>query len=298
MTNESRMMETTETPLLAGKTCLVSGASRGIGYETAAGLARLGAHVIIVSQNQERAREAQQRIQAEFGKDAARYYVADLSVQAQVNQLAQEILRDYSQLDVLINNVGGWFSKYHESADGIEMTFALNHLSYFLLTGRLLPLLQNSRSARIINVSSDAHHQANGIRFDDIQFQHKYRVFSAYAHSKLANVLFTYELARRLEGTDLTVNVLHPGFVKTQLYRHFGLMTSIVNLLADLFGKNAVEGAQTSIYLASSPEVAGITGKYFSDCKQQDSSHASYDVSQAKRLWELSEEKTGFTYSI
>ena len=291
-------METTKTQLLSEKICLVTGSSRGIGYETAAGLAGLGAHVIIVSQNHERAKDAQHRITAEFGEDAARFYVADLSVQAQVDQLTQNIIQDYSRLDVLINNVGGWFSKYQESADGIEMTFALNHLSYFTLTGRLLPLLQKNSPARIINVSSDAHRQAKGIQFEDIQFQHKYRVFSAYAHSKLANVLFTYELARRLKGTDLTINALHPGFVKTQLYRNFGLMTPLVNLLADLFGKNAVEGAQTSIYLASSPEVAGITGKYFSDCEPQDSSPASYDVSQAKRLWELSEEMTGFTYLI
>lgn len=291
-------METTETQLLPGKICLVTGASRGIGYETAAGLARLGAHVIIVSQERERAQNAHQRITTESGKDSARYYVADLSVQAQVNQLTQDILRDYSQLDVLVNNVGGWFRKYHESPDGIEMTFALNHLSYFLLTGHLLPLLQKSASARIINVSSDAHRQAKGIRFDDIQFKQMYRVFSAYAHSKLANVLFTYELSRRLQGANLTVNALHPGFVKTQLYRHFGLMTPLVNLLADLFGKNAVEGARTSIYLGNSPEVAGTTGKYFSECKPQDSSPASYDLSQAKRLWEISEDMTGFSYSI
>jgi NAD(P)-dependent dehydrogenase (short-subunit alcohol dehydrogenase family) len=289
------MMETTETRLLCDKIYLVTGASRGIGYETAASLARLGAHVIIVSQDRGRGQDAQQRITAEYGEDAARFYVADLSVQAQVNLLAKDIARDYRHLDVLINNVGGWFSKYQESADGIEMTFALNHLSYFLLTCRLLPLLQKSPQARIINVSSDAHRQPKGIQFEDIQFKRKYRVFSAYAQSKLANVLFTYELARRLEGTALSVNALHPGFVKTQLYRHFGLMTPLVNLLADVFGKNAVEGAQTSIYLASSPEVAGITGKYFSECEPQDTSPASYDLSQAKRLWEISEEMTGFS---
>lgn len=292
------MMETTKAQLLTRKICLVTGASRGIGYETAAGLAQLGAHVIIVSQNYERAQHAQQRITTEFGEGAARFYVADLSAQAQVDQLAQHIISDYGQLDVLVNNVGGWFRKYQESADGIEMTFALNHLSYFLLTGRLLPLLQKSSPARIINVSSDAHRQAKDIQFEDIQFKRKYRVFSAYAQSKLANVLFTYELARRLEGTNLTVNALHPGFVKTNLYRHFGLMTPLVNLLADLIGKNAVEGAQTSIYLASSPEVAGVTGKYFSDCEPQDSSPATYDLSQAQRLWDLSEEMTGFNYPI
>jgi NAD(P)-dependent dehydrogenase (short-subunit alcohol dehydrogenase family) len=291
-------MQTSQQQTLAGKICLVTGASRGIGYETAAGLARMGAHVILVSHVDERLQEAKDRITAESGPDAVRAYVADLSIQAEIHQLADEIIKDYDQLDILINNVGGWFSKFEKSADGIEMTFSLNHLSYFLLTGRLLPLLQNSTHARIINVSSDAHRQPRGMQFDDLQFTRRYRTFAVYAQSKLANVLFTYELARRLEGENLTVSVLHPGLVKTELYRHFGMMAPIVKLIANLFGKDEVEGAQTPIYLASSPEVADITGKYFIDCEQRESSPASYNQAQAQRLWEVSEEMTGFTYSL
>jgi NAD(P)-dependent dehydrogenase (short-subunit alcohol dehydrogenase family) len=178
------------------------------------------------------------------------------------------------------------------------MTLAVNHLSYFLLTGRLLPLLEKSTPARIINVSSDAHRQVSGIRFDDLQFQQRYRAFAVYAHSKLANIMFTYELDRRLNGSGITVNTLHPGFVKSELYRHFGIATPIVNLAAGVFGKNAEQGAETSIYLASSPDVADISGKYFADRKPQESSPASYDEAEAKRLWAVSEELTGFIYPI
>ncbi|MFU8826306.1 MAG: SDR family oxidoreductase [Brevefilum sp.] len=283
---------------LTGKTCLISGSSRGIGYETAVGLARMGAHVIITNHNEKRAQAACDRINAEFGKGRARFYLSNFASQDEVKQLANNIQRDYDQLDILINNVGGWFREFQLSPDGIEMTFALNHLSYFLLTGYLLPLLKESAPARIINVSSDAHFQAKGIQFEDIQFQNRYNTFEVYAHSKLANVLFTYELARQLSGTELTVNALHPGFVKSDLYRDFGVFTPLVKLIANVFGKNTVEGAQTSIYLASAPEVAGVTGKYFSECKQKESSTASYDQSQAERLWALSEEMTGFKYPL
>lgn len=283
---------------LTGKTCLISGSSRGIGFETAMELARMGAHVIITSHNQERAQAACDRINAEFGTERARYYLANYASQDEVKQLAGYIQRDYDQLDILINNVGGWFREFQLSPDGIEMTFALNHLSYFLLTGYLLPLLKESAPARIINVSSNAHFQAKGIQFDDIQFQNRYNTFGVYAHSKLANVLFTYELARRLSGTGLTVNALHPGFVKSELYRDFGIFTPLVKLSATMFGKSTVEGAQTSIYLASAPEVAGVTGKYFSESKPKESSPASYDQSQAERLWVLSEEMTGFKYPL
>lgn len=291
-------MQTEHNQILQDKTCLVTGASRGIGFETAAELARMGAHVILVSHVEERLIKAKDHINAESGAGAVRYYVADLSVQDEIHQLADQIQRDYDQLGVLINNVGGWFSTYQESADGIEMTFALNHLSYYLLTGRLLPLLQKSSSARIINVSSDAHQQTRGIRFEDIQFQNRYRTFAVYSHSKLANVLFTYELARLLDDTELTVNALHPGFVKSELYRHGGFVTSLFKLIANLFGKSEAEGAQTPIYLASDPEVGDITGKYFVDCEPRKSSPASYDEAQARRLWEVSEEMTGFTYPI
>jgi len=281
---------------MSGKICLITGSSRGIGYETAAELARRGAHVIVVSHNQERTEAAVVRIKAESGEDAAHYYVADLSVQDQIHKLAEAVQRDYDHLDVLINNVGGWFRQFERSADGIEMTFALNHLSYFLLTGLLLPMLNKSAPARIVNVASDAHRQARGIQFDDIQYQQRYRPYAVYAQSKLANLLFTYELARRLESKQPTVNALHPGFVKSQLYRHFGIITPIVNFFAGLVGKNEKEGAQTSIYLASSPEVSDVTGKYFDECKPRKSSPASYDQSQAEHLWQVSEDLTGFSY--
>ena len=292
-------MSTSETKLLQGKTCLITGASRGIGFETAAELARKGAHVILVSHVEERLQAALERITAESGPESAHYYAANLSVQDEVHQLADQVLKDYDQLDILINNVGGWFSNFEKSADGIEMTFALNHLSYYLLTGRLLPLMQKSTPARIINVSSDAHRGSRGgMQFDDLQFEKRFRSFAVYSHSKLANVLFTYELARRLNGNDLTVNALHPGLVKTELYRHFGAMSSLVKGFANLFGKDEVEGAQTSIYLASDPEVEGITGKYFADSQERKSSPVSYDKSQAERLWQISEEMTGFTYPL
>jgi NAD(P)-dependent dehydrogenase (short-subunit alcohol dehydrogenase family) len=240
----------------------------------------MGAHMIIVSHILERSKAAHQRIINEFGEQAAHYYVANLSVQDQIHQLADGILRDYDRLDVLVNNVGGWYRNFKQSADGIEMTLAVNHLSYFLLTGRLLPLLEKSTPARIINVSSDAHRQVSGIRFDDLQFQQRYRAFAVYAHSKLANIMITYELDRRLNGSGITVNTLHPGFVKSELYRHFGIATPIVNLAAGVFGKNAEQGAETSIYLASSPDVADISGKYFADRKPQESSTSSYDEAE------------------
>jgi NAD(P)-dependent dehydrogenase (short-subunit alcohol dehydrogenase family) len=290
------MENTNQEQMMQGKICLITGASRGIGRETAAGLALLGAQVIIVSQDLKRCQAAQDQVNKAYGEGSAVFYVADLSSQDEIHMLASKIQRDYDQIDVLINNVGGWFSKFQRSPEGYEMTFALNHLSYFLLSGLLLPLLQKPSSARIINVSSDAHRQAKGIQFDDINFTKRFQPFLVYAHSKLANVLFTYELARRLEGSHLTVNALHPGLVKTELYRHFGALTPLVNMIAGLFGKSLAEGAQTPIYLASSTEVEGISGKYFIDCKPSQSSPISYDLSQAKRLWQISEALTGFSY--
>jgi len=287
-----------ENNALTGKTCLITGSSQGIGYETAAGLARLGAHVILVSHNQANIQSAQEKIASESGQGNVHYYVADLSIQDEVKNLAARIQKDYEVLDVLINNVGGFYPKFQLTADGIEKTFALNHLSYFLFSGTLLPLLQKSAAGRIVNVSSDAHFQAKGIQFDDIQFKDRYHAFAAYAHSKLANVLFTYELARRISTTAVTVNALHPGFVQSELYRHFGIMTPLVKFFAGLVGKSAPEGAETPIYLASSPEVGEITGQYFSNCKPKESSPVTYAEKQAERLWSLSESMTGFTYHL
>ncbi|MCB2202497.1 SDR family oxidoreductase [bacterium] len=281
---------------MQGKNILITGSSRGIGFETALGLAKLGAHVIVVSHDQAHCEEAVAQIQTVAGEDAARYYTADLASQEAIRTLAAEVKTDYTHLEVLVNNVGGWFRKYQESPDGIEMTFALNHLSYFLLTGLLLDLLKTSAPARIVNVSSDAHRQVDRIHFDNIGFKGEFTTMKAYAQSKLANILFTHELARKLEGTSVSVNALHPGFVNSHLYRNFGLLEPLVRLFAGIGGKNVQEGAQTSIYVASSPALNLVSGKYFADEELVRSSDASYDQYTAERLWDLSEEMTGLRY--
>jgi NAD(P)-dependent dehydrogenase (short-subunit alcohol dehydrogenase family) len=216
-----------------------------------------------------------------------------LSSQEQIERLAEEAKKRYERLNVLINNAGALFLHRRESVDGIEMTWALNHLGYFLLTNLLLDLIQRSAPARIVNVSSRAHERAR-IDFDDLQGRRTYSGMRAYGQSKLANLLFTHELARRLEGTGVTVNALHPGFVAT----NFGaddngfFLRLILRLLQRARAISAEEGAQTSIYLASSPEVEGVTGKYFFRKRPQPSSPASYDEETARRLWEVSLEST------
>jgi len=280
------------------KNILITGSSRGIGFYTALGLAERGAHVIIVSHDEEHCKKAVLEINEAYGEGSAQYYVADLSSQSQIRDLAKKVKGDYDQLDVLINNVGAWFSRYQESKDGIEKTFALNHLSYFLLTGLLLELLKKSTPARIINVASDAHKGVDRIHFEDIGFKEGYRPFKTYAQSKLANIMFTYELADRLEGSNITVNALHPGSVASKLYRNFGIIEPLINLWIKLTGKTSKEGAETSIYLASSDEVSDITGKYFVDMELVRSSKVSYEKDQWKRLWEISEKMTGFDYPV
>jgi NAD(P)-dependent dehydrogenase (short-subunit alcohol dehydrogenase family) len=283
---------------LQDKNILITGSSRGIGFHTALGLAEKGAHVIVVSHDGERSKQAVEEINNKCGTGSARYYVADLSSQREVRELAEKVKQDYDQLDVLINNAGAWFSRHHESEDGIEKTFALNHLSYFILTGLLLDLLQKSTAARIINVSSDAHRAIDRIHYEDLGFKKGYRPFLSYAQSKLANLMFTYELSERLKGTNITVNALHPGAVASKLYRNFGILEPLINLWIKIAGKTSEEGAETSIYLASSKEVSDITGKYFADEEQKPSSEASYKKENWEKLWKLSEEMTGFEYPI
>ena len=283
---------------VADKNILVTGSSRGIGFYTALGLAEKGAHVIVVSHDEKRCKEAVGEISGKFGDESAKYYVADLSSQTEIRDLAEKVKNDYEHLNVLINNVGGWFSSYQESEDGIEKTFALNHLSYFLLTGLLLDLMKENSPARIVNVASDAHKGINRIHFEDIGFQEGYRPFQTYAQSKLANIMFTYELADRLKFTDITVNALHPGSVASKLYRNFGILEPLINFWIKITGKTSEEGAETSIYLASSDEVTDVSGKYFTDKEQKPSSKASCNKKSWDRLWELSEELMGFEYPI
>ena len=280
-----------------GKNCLITGSSRGIGFHTAKGLAEMGAHTIIVSHNEEHCQDAVKKIRSIAGEEAARYYVADLSVQDEIHRLAEKVKADYDHLDVLVNNVATWNATYQETADGIEETFALNHLSYFLLTGLLMDKLKKSAPARIVNVASDGHEVVERINFEDIGFaKGNYRPYKAYGQSKLANIMFTYKLADKLEGSEITVNALHPGSVASKLYRKFGILEPLILLWIRLTGKTSEEGAETPIYLASSPDLDGVTGKYFVDKEQERSSEYSYNREAQDRLWDLSEKLTDFSF--
>ena len=277
--------------LMHGKICVVTGATSGIGLVTAQVLARQGATLIVIARNAERGAATVSRIQQETGNSAVELMVADLSAQAQVRQLAREIQHRFAHLDVLVNNAGALFARRQLSQDGLEMTFALNHLAYFLLTNLLLDPLKAADSARIVNVSSEAHRRAR-LDFSDLQGQHRYTGWRAYARSKLANILFTYELARRLAGTGIVTNALHPGFVATNFGRNNRSITAVLFRILQLAAISPEEGAQTIIYLASSPAVKGVTGEYFVKQQAVRSSQVSYDRAAAERLWQVSAELT------
>ncbi|MBN1936921.1 MAG: SDR family oxidoreductase [Anaerolineae bacterium] len=281
---------------MQGKTCLVTGAASGIGAITARALAQQGAAVILVDRDSEKGAVTVNQIRQQTGSPIVEFICADLSAQVEIRQLAQQFKSHYQRLDVLVNNAGAMFDQRQESVDGIEMTFALNYLGYFLLTNLLLDTILSSAPARIINTSSRSHARAQ-INFDDLSSRMNYQGLQAYAHSKLAIVLFTYELARRLEGTGVTVNALHPGVVAT----HFAMNSGgVVGLLVRLFRfafLSPEQGAQTGIYLATSSEVEGITGKYFVKRRAVPSAPASYDTIAAARLWQASAACTGLAES-
>jgi retinol dehydrogenase-12 len=283
---------------MQNKICLVTGATNGIGKVTALELAKMGATVIVVGRNPDKTEAVVNELRAQSGSDRVDKALADLSSLAEVQALAENFKRKYSRLDVLVNNAGAYFGKRQVSADGYEMTFALNHLSYFLLTALLLDVLKASAPSRIVNVASDAHRTVP-LDFDDLQAEKKFNGLVVYGRSKLANILFTYELAKRLQGTNVTANTLHPGFVATGFGADSGALMRIgIKITARLMGVSVEEGAQTTIYLASSPEVEGVTGKYFQKCKPAQSSAASYDVDARERLWQISEQLCGVTVPI
>ncbi len=235
------------------------------------------------------------QIHQEDPETSTTFIYADLMDQAQIRELDRTIRERYDRLDMLVNNAGAFFLQRAESPDGIERTFALNHLSYFLLTNLLLDLMRASAPARIVNVSSESH-RGSTIHFDDLVFENRpYWGLAAYGESKLANLLFTYELDRRLTHEGITVNALHPGFVNTHIGKQYPLLRPMMNLLHTLFAKSPEEGAETSVYLASSPDVAGVSGQYFIDKEPVRSSTASYVGADAQRLWEVSEAMTGST---
>jgi NAD(P)-dependent dehydrogenase (short-subunit alcohol dehydrogenase family) len=273
---------------MQGKICLITGGTNGIGKSTAQGLARLGATVVIVGRDAQKTRQVVEEIRSATDNENVDSLLADLSSQQEVRRLASEFKRKYSQLHVLLNNAGGTFTTRQLSVDGIEMTLALNHLAYFLLTNLLLDMLEVSAPARIINVSSDAHSRGT-IDFDNLQGERSYSSFGPYGNSKLANILFTIELARRLEGTGVTVNALHPGLTSTGFGKNNpGLLMKIMGVVIPLIARSPEKGAVTSIYLASSPEVQSITGKYFVDCKVTQPAPQATDSAVARQLWDVS----------
>ncbi len=275
-----------------GKICLITGATSGVGAETAKGLANMGATVVMIARNAEKLAQVKEALIAETHNEHIDVIQADLSVQSEVHKAAQEFLARYEYLHVLINNAGGVFAKRTLTADGFEYTFALNHLAYFLLTNLLLDTLKKSAPARIVNVSSMAHASAGKFDFSDLTREKNYNAFAVYSQSKLANAMFTYELARRLEGTNVTANCLHPGFVNTGFGKNNNALYNAGLFLLQPIMVSPQKGAETSIYLASSPEVAGITGKYFSKKKAIASSAASSDRNAQRVLWEMSEVMT------
>jgi retinol dehydrogenase-14 len=277
---------------MAGRTVLVTGGTAGIGRATALGLATMGAQLAIIGRDRGRTEGAADELRA-AGGGQVEVFVADLSSQSQVRRLAEEALQRLSRIDVLVNNVGGYWNTRHVTADGLERTFALNHLAPFLLTNLLCDRLKQSAPARVVTVSSHAHAQGR-IDFDDLQGERSYSGARAYSQSKLANVLFTYELARRLPATSVTANALHPGVVRTSFGAEdpAGVQRLLVPFVRP-FLKTPAQGAATSIHLASAPDLEQVTGRYFVNRKPTRSSKASYDQAAAARLWQVSADLVG-----
>jgi retinol dehydrogenase 14 len=276
---------------MAGRTVLVTGGTAGIGRATALGLAEMGAHLAITGRDRGRAEAAAREIRAVAGGQVE-VFVADLSVQAEVRRLAGEVLQCLSRIDVLVNNAGGYWNTRHVTADGLERTFAVNHLAPFLLTGLLLDRLMHSAPARVVTVSSNAH-AAGRIDFGDLQGERSYSGARAYSQSKLANVLFTYELARRQPATCVTANALHPGVVRTAFGAEdpSGIQRLFIPVMRP-FMKSPARGAATSVHVASAPDLEQVTGGYFAAGRPRSSAARSYDEAAAARLWQVSADLT------
>ncbi len=277
---------------MGGKTVLITGGTSGIGKATAVAVAAMGADVVVVGRNPERGEAAVEEIRAQSHGEDVELILADLSVQSEVRRLADEFQERHDRLDVLANNAGLVQSKRTETEDGIETTLAINHLAPFLLTNLLLERLEESAPSRVITVSSEAQRWGN-MDFEDIQSTRKYRGFPVYGMTKLANIMFTYELAERLKGTGVTANCLHPGPVSTNFGKNNGGPMALFFRLGKPFMRSPEQGADTLIWLAVSPDVEGVSGKYFSDRKEIEAKEIAYDEGARRRLWEVSEDLTG-----
>ena len=279
---------------MADSVCMVTGANAGIGKATALGLANYGATVVMVCRSRERGEVALDEIKEKSSNDSIYLLLADLASQSSVRKLAEDFKTYHSALHVLINNAGIIPRKRLVTVDGLEMQFAVNHLAPFLLTNLLLSVLESSAPARIVTVSSEMHRGAT-IDFDDLQSEGSYQPTRVYSQTKLANILFTYELARRLEGSNVTANCLHPGVVATKLLADgIGIPTALKSTTR-FIGASPDKGAKTSIYLAASAAVEGVNGKYYVRQKAVQSSETSHDENLASRLWEVSAELTGLS---
>jgi NAD(P)-dependent dehydrogenase (short-subunit alcohol dehydrogenase family) len=281
-------MEKTMTAHLEGKNILITGATDGIGKQGALELAAMGASLILVGRMEARCKQTVEEVINFSGNDRVNYLLADLSSMAQVAALAEEVVSRWTHLDVLVNNAGAGFAVRSETLDGFERTFALNHLAYFLLTNRLLDLVEATPGSRIISTSSGSSFRGK-IHFNDLQLKRGYGVLKAYAQSKLANVMFTYSLARRLAGKPVTANCFHPGLVKTGVFRKVPIVGGLVEWWVYRKAISVEEGTETLVYLASSDEVAGSSGHYYYRKQPQVTNPISYDLEAQDKLWEVSE---------
>ncbi|MCU0439813.1 MAG: SDR family oxidoreductase [Raineya sp.] len=267
------------------KVALITGSTAGIGKETALGLAKMGMELILPVRNAQKGEAIKQEILKQSPQAQVRLYDCNLASLKSIQTFTEQVKKDYPQIHVLINNAGVWQQNQALSDDGIEMTFAVNHLAPFLLTNLLLDTLKNSAPARIVNVASDLHQ--GDINFSDIEFKKSFSGIGAYKQSKLANILFTRLLAKKIEGTNITTNALMPGFIATELFRN---IPAFLRWIIPIFAKTPKQGAETSIYLATSEEVKFVSGEYFKNKKRGSSSYNSKNIQTAQRLWEISEQ--------
>jgi len=279
---------------MQGKTVVVTGGTSGIGEVAALRLAQMGARIVLIARDQGRAADTLTKLKNANTSAAHTAHYGDLSALAEMKRVAGEVAASETRIDVLVNNAGAVFLSRKTSVDGLEMTFATNHMAYFVVTNILLDRLKATPGARIVSTASDAH-KSGKLDFDDLQSEKSYRSFRVYGTSKLCNILFTRELARRLDDVDVTANCLHPGFVATR----FG-QNNATNIFAKLLrggvmslGISAEEGAKTIIHLASSPDVAAISGEYFYKCKVAEPTAAAQNDADAKRLWDVSAKLAG-----